>query len=109
MRSRRPPPPLFMFHCLYWHTFTVVASSSADVSIVVRRDSQFPVGGFPHRFEGTAIAIELTYCDTRIQVVNAYLLVMGSAQEYRPLLQWLRAHVCRPGLTFSSSWRGISM
>ena len=29
-------PPRFMLHCLYWHTFAVVSSSSASVGILVR-------------------------------------------------------------------------
>ena len=41
-------PPHFMFHCLYWHTFTVVSSSFAGVAILVRRDSQLHVGDFTH-------------------------------------------------------------
>ena len=36
--------------------------------------------------------LELTYRGTPIQVVNAYLSAKGTAKEYRPLLQWLRAY-----------------
>ena len=31
--------------------------------------------------------------NTPIQVVNAYLSAKCTAKEYRPLLQWMRAHV----------------
>ena len=81
-----------MFHCLYWHTLTMVSSSSAGVAIPVRRDSQWRVGDFTHHPDGRAIVFELTYRDTPIQVVNAYLSAKGTAKEYRPLLQCLRAH-----------------
>ena len=83
----------FMFHCLYWHTFTVVFSLSAGVAILVRGDSQLRVGDFTHHLDGRAIVLELAYRDTPVQVVNAYLSAKGTTKEYRPVLQWLRAHV----------------
>ena len=86
-------PPRFVFHCLYWHTFTVVSSSSAGVAILVRRDSQLHIGDFVHHPEGRAIVLELVYKGTPVQVVNLYMSAKGTAKEYHPLLQWLRAHV----------------
>ena len=86
-------PPRFVFHCLYWHTFTVVTSSSASVTILVRRDSQLHIGDFVHHPKGRAIVLELVYKGTPVQVVNVYMLAKGTAKEYRPLLQWLCAHV----------------
>ena len=82
-----------MFHCLCWHTFTVVSSSSAGVAILVCRGSQLRVGDFTHHPDGTAIVLELAYRDTPVHVVNAYLSAKGTAKEYRRLLHWLRAHV----------------
>ena len=86
-------PPRFVFHCLYWHTFTVVSSSSGGVAILVRRDSQLHIGDSLHHPEGRAIVLELVYKGTPVQVVNVYMSAEGKAKEYRPLLQWLRAHV----------------
>ena len=37
--------------------------------------------------------LELAYKGTPVQVVNVYMSAKGTAKEYRPLLQWLRAHV----------------
>ena len=79
-------PPRFVFHCLYWHTFTKVASSSAGVAILVRRDSHLHVGDFMHHPEGRAIVLELVYKGMPIQVVNVYMFAKGTAKEYRPLL-----------------------
>ena len=86
-------PPRFVFHCLCCHTFTVVSSSSAGVAILFRRDSQLHIGDFVHHLEGRAIVLELVPKGTPVQVVNAYMSAEGTAKEYRPLLQWLRAHV----------------
>ena len=86
-------PPRFVFHCLYWHTFLVVFSSSAGVAILVRRDSRLHVGDFVHHPEGRAIVLELVYKGTPVHVVNVYMSAKGTAKEYCPLLQWLRAHV----------------
>ena len=64
------------------------------VAILVRRDLQLHIGDFTHHPEGRAMVLALTYRDTPIQVVkNADLLAKGTTKEYRPLLQWLRAHV----------------
>ena len=78
---------------MYWHTFKVVASSSADVTILVRRDSQLHIGAFVHHPEGRAIVLELVYKGMPMQVVKVYMSAKGTAKEYRPLLHWLRAHV----------------
>ena len=86
-------PPRFVFHCLYWHTFTVVNSSSAGVTILERRDSQLHIGDFVHHPKGKAIVLELIYKCIPVQVVNVYMSAKGTTKEYRPLLQWLRAHV----------------
>ena len=86
-------PSCFAFHCLYWHTFTVISSSSNGVAVLVRRDSQLHIGDFTHHPQARAIVLERTYCDTPIQAANAYLSAKGTAKEYRPLLQWLHAHV----------------
>ena len=86
-------PPRFVFHCLYWHTYTVVSSSSAGVAILVSWDSQLQMGGFTHHPDGRATVLELTYRETPMQVVNVYMSAKGTAKEYHPLLQWLRAHV----------------
>ena len=86
-------PPQFMFHCLYWHIFTVVSSSSAGVAVLVRRDSQLHVGDFVHHPEGRAIVLGLVCKGTPYKVVNVYMATEGAAKEFSPLLQWLRAHV----------------
>ena len=86
-------PPRIVFHCLYWHMYIVVSSSSAGVAILDRRDSQLQIGGFTHHPNGTAIVLELTYRETPMQVVNVYMSAKGTAKEYCPLLQWLCAHV----------------
>ena len=86
-------PPCFVFHCLCWHTFTVVSTSSAGVAILVCRDSQLHIGDFVQHPEGSAIVLELVYKCTPVQVVNVYMSTKATAKEYRPLLQWLRAHV----------------
>ena len=75
-----------MFHCMYWHTFTVVSSSSAGVAILVRRDSQLHIGDCEHHPEGRAIVLELVYKGTPVQVVNVYMSAKGTAKEYCPLL-----------------------
>ena len=46
-----------------------------------------------HHPEGTAIVLELVYKGTPVPVVNVYMSANGTTKEYRPLLQWLRAHV----------------
>ena len=46
-----------------------------------------------HHLEGSTIVLELVYKGTPVQVVNVYLSAKGRAKEYRPLLQWLHAHV----------------
>ena len=86
-------PPRFGFHCLYWHTFTNVTSSSAGVAIPVRRDSHLHIGDFMHHPKGRAIVLELVYKDVPIQVVNVYMSAKGTSKEYCPLLHWVRAHV----------------
>ena len=94
------PPPV-IFHCLYWHTFAAVSSSSAGVAILVRPDSQLRIGDFTHHLDGRAIVLELAYRDTPVQVFNAYPSAKGTAKEYRPLLQWPCAHVAPdPRLVF---------
>ena len=50
-------PPRFVFHCLYWHTFTVVTSTSAGVTILVPRDSQLDIKDFVHHPEGRSIVL----------------------------------------------------
>ena len=100
-------PPHFVFHCLYWNTFTLVTSSSAGVAILVRRDSQPHIGDFVHHPEGKAIVLELVYKGTPVQVVNVYMSTKGTAKEYCPLLQWLRP--CGARLTASSHGRGLSV
>ena len=74
-------PAPFVFHCLYWHTFAVVSSSSVSVAILVRRDSQLHIGDFTHHLKGRAIVLEITHRDTPIQVVNAYLSAKGTGKE----------------------------
>ena len=86
-------PPRFMFHCLYWHTFTVVSSSPAGVALLVHPDLQLCIGDFTQHPDDRANVLELTYQDTFIQVVNASVSAKGTAKEKRPLLQWLRAHL----------------
>ena len=86
-------PPRFVFHYLYWHTFTKVASSSGGVAILVCRDSHLHVGDFMHHLEGRAIVLELVYKGVPMQVVNVYMSAKGTVKEYHPLLHWLRAHV----------------
>ena len=88
LEERGQLPPNFMFHCLYWHTFTLVPFSSAGVAILVRRDSQLQVGDFTHHPEGMAIVLNLVYRGTPLQVVNAYFSARGTAKEYCLLLQW---------------------
>ena len=85
-------PPLFVFHCLSWHTFTIVSSLSAGVTILVRRDSQLHIGDFVHHPKGRAVS-ELPYRGTPVQVAHVYMSAKGTAKEYCPLLRWLRAHV----------------
>ena len=62
-------PPRFVFHYLYWHTFAKVASSSAGVAILVRRDSHLHIGDFIHHPEGIAIVLELVYKGAGCQCV----------------------------------------
>ena len=63
-------PSRFVFHCLYWHTCTSVSSSSANVVVLVRSDSQSHIGDFTHHPEGRAILLEVTYGGTLVQIVN---------------------------------------
>ena len=86
-------PPRFVFHYLYWHTFTLVSSSPTSVAILVRRASQLHIRDFVHHPEGRAMVLELAYRGTLVQVVNVYMSAKGKGKEYRPLLHWLRAHV----------------
>ena len=86
-------PPRFVFYCLHWHTFTNVASSSAGVAILVRRDSHLQNGDFMHHPEGRPIVLELFCKGMPMQVVNVYMSTKGTATEYRTLLHWLCAHV----------------
>ena len=86
-------PRHFVFHCLYWHAHTVVPHSSAAVAVLVRRDARVQLGDFVHHAEGRAIILDILYLDVPVQLVNVYMSAKGRAKEYRPLLQWLRAHV----------------
>ena len=94
-------PPRFVFHCLYLHTFTKVALSSAGVSVLVCCDSHLHVGDFKHHPEGRAIVVELVCKGVSMQVVNVYMSTKGTAKEYRPLPHWLRAHVAPDSELFS--------
>ena len=85
--------PRFVVHCLYWHTDTVVSSSSAGVAIPVPRDTQLQMGGFTHHPNGRDIVLEYTYMEIPVQVVIVYMSAKGTAKEYRPMLQWLCTHV----------------
>ena len=75
------PPPL-VFHCVYWHTFTVVTSSFAGVTILVRHNSQLHIGDLVHHPEGKAIVLELVYKGTPVQVFNVYMSAKGTSKEY---------------------------
>ena len=86
-------PSRLVFHCLYWHTFTMVSSSSSGVAVLVLRDSHLHIGDFTHHRGGRAMPLEVTYRDTPIQVVNTYLSAKGTPKECRPLLEVLRAQM----------------
>ena len=41
-------PGYFAFHCLFWHTYTTVCSSSAGVAMLVGCDPQLRIKDFTH-------------------------------------------------------------